>query len=73
MLINDPNGLTIYGNGGNDTVTLLYTNGNPLPNIVHLNGVLTVNGLAGTNPLAGTTLDIGRSTVFISYSSSDPL
>jgi hypothetical protein len=73
MLINDPNGLTVYGNGGNDTVTLLYTNGNPLPNTVHVNGTFTINGLAGTNPLAGTSLDIGRSTVFISYSSSDPL
>ena len=67
MAINDPNGLTINGNGGNDTITLLYTNGNPLPNTMHLNGTLTIVGLTGTNPLAGTTLDINRSTVFINY------
>jgi hypothetical protein len=73
--INDPNGLTINGNGGNDGITLDYTNGNPLPNILHLNGTFTINGLQGTNPLAGTTMDIGRSTVFISYASpaSDPI
>jgi hypothetical protein len=74
--INDPNGLTINGNGGNDTITLDYTTGNPLPNIVHLysgTGNFTINGLQGTNPLAGTALDMGRSTVFISYSSSDPI
>jgi hypothetical protein len=71
--INDPNGLTINGNGGNDTITLDYTNGNPLPNTLHLNGTFTNNNLQGTNPLSGTTLDIGRSTVFISYSSSDPI
>jgi hypothetical protein len=72
-LINDPNGLTINGNGGNDTITLDYTNGNPLPATLHLNGTFTINGLQGTNPLAGTTLDIGRSTVFITYSSADPI
>jgi hypothetical protein len=73
MTINDPNGLTINGNGGNDTITLDYTSGNPLPDTVHLNGTFTINNLQGTNPLSGTTLDIGRSTLFISYSGSDPL
>ena len=71
--INDPRGLTINGNGGNDTIVLSYTNGNPLPNALHLNGIFTISGLQGTNPLAGTTLEIGRSTVFISYSGSDPI
>jgi hypothetical protein len=74
--LNDPAGLTINGNGSNDTITLDYTNGSPLPNVLHLNsgtGNFTINGLQGTNPLAGTTLEIGRSTVFISYSSSDPI
>jgi hypothetical protein len=73
---NDPNGLTINGNGGNDVVTLNYSNGNAMPNFLLLNGTFTLNGLtglAGTNPLAGSSLDIGRSTVFISYSSSDPI
>jgi hypothetical protein len=72
-LINDPNGLTINGNGGNDVITLDYSNGNPLPAILHLNGTFAVNNLQGTNPLADTTLEIGKSTVFISYSSSDPI
>jgi hypothetical protein len=73
IAINDPAGLTIDGNVGNDTITLDYSNGNPLPAILHLNGVFFLSGLQGTNPLAGTLLDINRSTVFISYSSSDPI
>jgi hypothetical protein len=73
--ISDSNGLTINGNGGSDTITLNYGagNNNPLPNIIHLNGNININGLAGSNPLANTTLEIERSTVYISYSSSDPL
>jgi streptogramin lyase len=71
--INEANGLTINGNGGNDVITLDYANGNPLPATLHLNGTFTINGLQGTNPLAATTLDVGRSTVFISYSGSDPI
>jgi hypothetical protein len=75
VAINDPNGLTIYGDGGNDLLTLDDTNGNPLPNTLHLNGTFTINNLQGTNPLVGTTLDIGRSTVFISYANpaADPI
>jgi hypothetical protein len=73
ILIDDSNGMTINGNGGSDTITLDYTNGNPLPNALHLNGTFTINGLQGTDPLAGTTLDIGKSTVFISYGGSDPI
>ena len=73
LLINDPNGLTINGNGGNDIIDLAYTNGNPLPNSLHLSGSFTINNLQGTNPLAGTSLDIGRSTVFISYTNTDPI
>jgi hypothetical protein len=70
---NDPNCLTINGNGGNDTIALDYTNGNPLPVTLHLNGEFTINNLQGSNPLAGITLEIGRSTVFISYGGSDPI
>jgi N-acetylneuraminic acid mutarotase len=75
VLINDPLGLTVDGNGGNDTISLDYTNGNPLPNSLRLNGSFTLNGLQGTNPLAGTALDLGRSTLFISYAdpTSDPI
>jgi hypothetical protein len=69
MLITDPNGLTINGNGGNDIINLDYSNGNPLPNGIHLNGTFTLNnlGLGGANPLANTNLEIGRSTVFVNY------
>ncbi|HEY8751886.1 MAG TPA: C2 family cysteine protease, partial [Tepidisphaeraceae bacterium] len=70
LLIDDPAGLTINGNGGNDTITLVNTNGNALPNMLHLNGTFTVNGLSNTNPFAGTTLELGQSTVFINYANA---
>ena len=75
MFISDPSGLTINGNGGNDLIVLDYTSGSPLPNAIHLNGTFTIYDLSGTNPLANTTLEIGRSTVYISYASpaSDPI
>jgi uncharacterized repeat protein (TIGR03803 family) len=66
--IDDPNGLTIGGAGGTDVITLDYTNGNPLPTTLHLNGTFTINGLQGTNPFAGSNLEIGQSTVYINYS-----
>ena len=73
MLITDPAGLTINGLSNNVTVNLNYTNGDPLPRTLHLNGRFTINGLSGTNPLAGMTLDIGRSTVFLGYTDVDPI
>jgi hypothetical protein len=66
-------GLAINGNGGSDTIILDYTNGNPVPNSLHLNGSFTINNLQGTNPLVGTTLEIGKSTVYIGYSTFDPI
>jgi hypothetical protein len=71
--INDPAGLSINGDGGNDTIFLNYAGGNPLPNLLHLNGTFTIKNLQGTNPLAGTALEIGKSTVYISYSNSSPI
>jgi hypothetical protein len=73
--IADANGIIINGNGGNDTINLDYSNGNPLPNVLHLNGTFTINGLSGSNPLTNTNLDIGDSTIYISYAdpSTDPL
>ncbi|HSZ58319.1 MAG TPA: dockerin type I repeat-containing protein, partial [Tepidisphaeraceae bacterium] len=73
--VTDPNGLTLIGNGGSDTITLDYSNGNPLPDTLHLNGTFTIAGLRGANPLAGRTLEIGRSTVYLSYSgpTNDPI
>jgi len=68
LSINDPNGLTILGvEGLFSVINLDYTNGNPLPNLVHLNAAVMINGLQGESPLAATTLDINRSTVFIDY------
>jgi hypothetical protein len=68
--INNPNGLTINGFGGSDTINLSYVRGNPLPNILHVSGSFTVNGLQGTNALAGTKLEIGQSTVYFNYASA---
>jgi len=74
IAINDIAGLTILGNGGNDTINLNYANGNPLPNTLHLNGSFTINGLSGVSPLANTNLEIGPSTVFFNYAGgSSPL
>ena len=70
MAINDPDGLTINGNGSNDVITLNYAHGNPLPNKLNFNGVFTLNNLATTgNPLAGTTIDLENSTLFVTYNS----
>ena len=75
-LIASPGGLTLNGGGVNvDTITLLSTNGNPLPNILHLDGLFTINGLSGLNPLLNTDLEIGNSTIYITYAgaAADPL
>jgi ELWxxDGT repeat protein/autotransporter-associated beta strand protein len=78
IAVNDPRGVTIVGDGGNDAITLDFSAGIPLPNLVHLNGTFTINGLGsgGANPFAGTTLEIGQSTLYFSYApgqSSAPL
>jgi len=76
MAINDSNGLTINGDGSNDVVALDYSNGDPLPNIIHLDGTFTLSGLPTTgNPLADTTIDLEKSTLFVHYvpSANDPL
>jgi hypothetical protein len=67
--------LTLNGQGGSDTINLDYTSGNPLPQLVHLNGLFTLNGFRGGNTLNGTTLDIGGSTIYVNYVNvlSDPL
>jgi hypothetical protein len=65
ILINDPAGLTINGNGSNDIIVTDTTNGNPLPGTLHLNGTFTIGLSAGT-PLTGT-LEIGQSTVYVGY------
>ena len=75
IAISDPVGLTINGNGSNDQISLVYTNGVPLANKLNLNGVFTLGGLATTgNPFANTTIDLAKSTLFISYGSpaTDP-
>ena len=71
--IDDPAGLTINANGGgsNDTITLDYSSGNPLPATIHFTGggTFTINGLQNLN---GTSLDIGTSTVYLSYVQGQP-
>ncbi len=70
----DLNGLTLNGSGGNDTLTLNSINGNPLPNLLKLNGYFTLIGLSGNNPLAGKAIDLNRSTLYVTYSpGADPL
>lgn len=66
--ITDPNGLTVTAAPGQDTIALDYAQGDPLPAMLHLDGTFTLNGLPSTgDPLAGHSIDIGRSTVFITY------
>ena len=70
----DLNGLMVNGGGGNDTITLNYANGNPLPNLLKVNGNFTLTGLQGTNPLAGKAIDLNQSKVFIDYTGGpDPV
>ncbi|HEY8751928.1 MAG TPA: choice-of-anchor tandem repeat GloVer-containing protein [Tepidisphaeraceae bacterium] len=66
-MIADHRGLSLTGDGGNDVITLDYSNGNPLPNILHLNGAFTINGLIGPDPLNGTTVEMGKSTLYLGY------
>jgi len=75
LAANDPSGLTINAGAAGLTINLDRTNGNPLPALINLNGVFTVNGLQGSDPLAGTTLNVNRSTVFVTYAdpAHDPL
>ena len=68
--ITDAGGLTINGNGGSDTIALVFSNGNPLPSTLHLNGTFTMNDPSGPNLMANTTIEIGRSTVYITYTSA---
>jgi hypothetical protein len=67
VAVNDPNGLTLNGGGGNDTLTLNSVFGNPLPNLLKLNGHFTIEGWYDSDELAGKTIDINRSTVSIDY------
>ncbi len=84
VLINDPNGLTINGHGGHDVITLDYSNGNPLPNVLKINqpqggtpavNDVTINGLDSGHLLSGTTIDINTSKVFFKYAGAgvDPV
>lgn len=73
LAINDPNGLTITGNGGVETITLDPSNGDPLPNLLKLAGTFTLTGLTPGVPAPGQTIDLGISSVTIPYSTSSPL
>jgi hypothetical protein len=75
VAINDPAGLSFNDSSGLIEISLDYSNGTPLPQIVHLNGTFEILGLTRTDTLAGSTLEIGRSTVNIDYVSPnlDPI
>jgi len=81
VLINDPAGMTITGNGQSDEIRAVYLNGNPFPQTLHLQGdffmdaiyqgqAVTDANVPPTSFLAGTTLDIGRSTVKFYYTAA---
>jgi hypothetical protein len=60
VLINSPTGLTINGGGGTDTLVLDTINGNPLPNLLTLNGSsFTINSTLAIGP--GQTVVVGHS------------
>ena len=74
LLINDPKGLTINGNGSTDVITLDYTFGNPLPNLLNLNGVFNFPiGLLfqGGTISGGTMVFSGGSQLVVQNTSSD--
>jgi len=75
LAVGDAAGLTINAGAAGMTINLDRTNGNPLPALMNLNGVFTLNGLQGTDPLAGTTLNVNRSTVYVTYADAahDPI
>jgi len=74
LTVADSSGLTINGAGATDTLLLNYANGSPLPATLHLNGTFLINGLSPTpTALANTTLEIGSSTVYFSYSGQSPV
>lgn len=51
--------------GNSDVINLSYASGNPLPTKLKLDGTFTMNGFQNFN---GTTLDMGTSTLRVSYS-----
>jgi len=68
LAISDPNGLTISADSAATiALNLDYSDGNPLPDTLHLSGTFLINNLTGEDPLAGKTLEIGRSTVLVNY------
>jgi hypothetical protein len=73
--ITDSNGLSITVSGSGNILTLNNANGDTLPALMNLTGSFTMKGLQGSNPLAGTTLNLNKSTIYISYAgpTSDPL
>jgi hypothetical protein len=56
LLISDPGGLTINGNGGSDTLVI---GGNALPNVLKLNGSFTIPGTLTIG--AGQTVTVNHS------------
>jgi hypothetical protein len=66
--IDDTAGLTLNYGG---TLMLDYSMGNPLPDVLHLNGDFVFSGITGPNPFSAKTIDIGDQTAWFSYA-SDP-
>jgi hypothetical protein len=75
MAIDDPAGLTIISNGGNDVITLNFAYGNPLPDSLHLVGSFTLDNAQAADAFTGHSIDIGSGPVFVAYTSpaDDPI
>ena len=69
--ITDANGLTINDTAARDTIVLDNSNGNPLPNLLKLNGPFAVNGFQSLG--TGQKVDIGSSHVQVNYSGASLL
>ena len=71
ILISDPAGLLLTGNGSADTLTLDPSGGSPLPDALRLNGTFTVNGNVALG--ARQTIDLRGGSLSVPYSGATPL
>lgn len=72
--ITDIKGLTINNTGApSDTIILDSSNGDPLPNLLKLNGPFGVNGFSTANTPINGTVDIQSSHVKVNYSGTSLL
>ena len=71
VLISDPAGLLLTGNGSNDALMLDPSGGSPLPDALRLNGTFTLKGNLALG--AQQTIDLRGGSLSIPYSGATPL